>query len=158
MAADGQRLGQIKLYGPLVKILIHLTFSPPPSLFFPLPQLADQGKVGTAEVHYNGQSWTGHVSLGRSPSWIAGCSYLQAITPAIVLGGSARWDMAKDIFSPAFVGSYDEGDNLLAAKYDTTVHIHQSTLLPPPFCTMYLLVASCMVTAVTMRATSNGVE
>lgn len=50
------------------------------------------------------------------------------------LVGFAKWDIAKDTVSPAFVGSYDEGENLIAAKYDSAV----SPSLSPPSCTMYL--------------------
>eukprot|EP00604_Paraphysomonas_vestita_P000603 CAMPEP_0174825016 /NCGR_PEP_ID=MMETSP1107-20130205/41055_1 /TAXON_ID=36770 /ORGANISM="Paraphysomonas vestita, Strain GFlagA" /LENGTH=261 /DNA_ID=CAMNT_0016055699 /DNA_START=201 /DNA_END=986 /DNA_ORIENTATION=+ len=85
--------------------------------------LADQAKSGVAEVHYNGDNWTGHVSLGRSPGWVAGCSYVQAITPFLNLGGYARWDISKDAFSQGFVGAYDKEENLIAAKYDTNLQI-----------------------------------
>lgn len=85
--------------------------------------LADQAKNGFAEVHYSGDDWTGHVSLGRSPGWVVGCSYVQTVTEALSLGGAARWDIAKDAFSQSFAGAYDSGENLIAAKYDTNLQI-----------------------------------
>lgn len=42
----------------------------------------------------------------------------------IILIGFAKWDISKDVVSPAFCGVYDANDNLIAAKYDSTVSIY----------------------------------
>ncbi len=106
---------------PKVGGKLNFTVSSPLLDYFEHNQLNDQQKSGSAEVHYSGDNWTGHFSLGRSPGWIASCSYIQAITPALSLGGFARYDITKDSLAPAFAGVYDEGENMLAAKYDNSV-------------------------------------
>jgi hypothetical protein len=61
------------------------------------------------------------------PSSLEVCPRLLLRTTSSSLAGFAKWDIVKDTLSPAFVGSYDEGENLIAAKYDSAVSPHLSS-------------------------------
>jgi len=85
--------------------------------------IAEQAKNVNAEVHYNGDNWTGHVLFGKNPGNVLGCSYVQALTPALSLGGFCQWDVAKGPVTTGFAGLYDDGDHVLAGKYDSNIHL-----------------------------------
>ena len=81
------------------------------------------------EASFSGDSFAATASVGRSPGTSVNCSYVQAITPALSLGGAANVDLSKGVsVSNAYGIVYDKGEHVITGLFDNNVSVSRALL------------------------------
>lgn len=74
------------------------------------------------EASFFGDSYAATASINRSPGTSVNCSYTQAITPALTLGGAVNVDISKGVtVSNAYGIVYDKGEHIFTGMLDNNV-------------------------------------
>lgn len=82
-----------------------------------------QGKNWTADVDFKDDSSAIQLSIGINPTYSAGASMMQAITPSITLGGTGTYSVEKSDLTTSFGGIYEEDNNQVSALWSNNLQI-----------------------------------
>jgi len=86
--------------------------------------LAEQAKNMQAEASFSGDTYAATASVGRAQGTSIGCSFVQAITPALSLGGAMNVDLSKGMaVSNTYGVVYDKGEHVLTGVLDNNLRL-----------------------------------
>jgi hypothetical protein len=84
-------------------------------------QLGDQAKTGKISLNYLDESSASQFQIGQEAEPFTAFSYMQSITPHLMMGGRGKYVFGKGAFNVGLGGIYDKDENQIVARWSNTV-------------------------------------